>query len=126
MRNWDSQQIREEDIDIGNSYIMTDYDAKKLQRQPPQSFTCESMKGPSFEHLRDIIILPFTVTVVTPYLIFDPKQNLLATTFTIKLIGLIILLSAGTILFFVFLFSIHRKKVRLPVEAYSKVNNYRP
>ena len=56
-------------------------------------------------HLRDIIILPFTVTVVVPYLLYNEEQGIIPDHISLKIVGWIVL-AAGTMLFFytVFLF----------------------
>src|SRR5687767_11483236 len=57
------------------------------------------MKGPSvFKHLRDVLILPFTVTCIVPYLIYDPHQKLFPDSVPAKSIGVLFLLS-GVALF---------------------------
>jgi protein-S-isoprenylcysteine O-methyltransferase Ste14 len=56
-------------------------------------------------HLRDILILPFTVTVIVPYLIYNADDDRIPETIYFKTLGIIIGL-AGLSLFFytVFLF----------------------
>jgi protein-S-isoprenylcysteine O-methyltransferase Ste14 len=52
------------------------------------------MKSPSvFKHLRDILVLPFTVTCIVPYLIYNPEQDLVPDSPIIKSAGALILLS---------------------------------
>lgn len=54
---------------------------------------------PSFlQHIRDIILLPITVTAVVPYLIYDPAQTGIRDILSIKLLGLLFLI-AGLYLF---------------------------
>ena len=56
-------------------------------------------------HLRDILILPFSVTVIVPYFIYEGHDDRIPETIFLKIIGVIIG-SAGSFLFFytVFLF----------------------
>jgi protein-S-isoprenylcysteine O-methyltransferase Ste14 len=56
-------------------------------------------------HLRDILILPFTVTVIVPYLIYNPGDHRIPDTIYFKILGILVGL-AGLSLFFytVFLF----------------------
>jgi protein-S-isoprenylcysteine O-methyltransferase Ste14 len=57
------------------------------------------MKNPSvFKHVRDILILPFTVTCIVPYLIHNPEQNLIPDSLIMKSVGASIFL-AGFSLF---------------------------
>lgn len=73
------------------------------------------MQQPSLiKHLRDVILLPFMVTVVIPYLIYNENQVLPDNTGT-KILGLLFL-SAGLILFFytVFLFRVYGKGTLAP------------
>jgi protein-S-isoprenylcysteine O-methyltransferase Ste14 len=58
-----------------------------------------------FKHLRDILILPFTVTVIVPYLLYDEKQLFIPDTLLCKIAG-VLLAAAGLTLFLytVFLF----------------------
>ena len=50
------------------------------------------------KHIRDIIILPFTVTVIVPYLVYNPKQTLLKASTIIQITGGLFL-TAGLCLF---------------------------
>lgn len=64
------------------------------------------MESPSImKHLRDILIMPFTVTFIVPYLLYDSKDEMIPHTLTIKLTGWLIAV-AGSALFVytVFLF----------------------
>ncbi len=64
------------------------------------------MESPSIlKHLRDIIIMPFTVTFVVPYLLYDSKDELIPHNPNLKIIGWLIAV-AGSALFVytVFLF----------------------
>lgn len=64
------------------------------------------MKPPSLlSHLRDVLILPFTVTCIVPYLIYDPTRLFIPDTIILKIIGGVVL-AAGLSLFVytVFLF----------------------
>ena len=56
-------------------------------------------------HLRDILILPFSVTVIVPYFIYDAHDGRIPETIFLKILGIIVG-SAGVFLFFytVFLF----------------------
>jgi protein-S-isoprenylcysteine O-methyltransferase Ste14 len=66
------------------------------------------MESPSIlKHLRDIIIMPFTVTFVVPYLLYDSKDELIPHNANLKIIGWLIAV-AGSALFVytVFLFKI--------------------
>ena len=56
-------------------------------------------------HLRDILILPFSVTVIIPYFIYDGHDDRIPETIFLKILGVIVG-SAGLFLFFytVFLF----------------------
>lgn len=64
-----------------------------------------SKVAPLIAHLRDILILPFSVTVIIPYFIYDPHDHRIPESIFLKIIGVIIGL-AGLLLFFytVFLF----------------------
>ncbi|NII26029.1 isoprenylcysteine carboxylmethyltransferase family protein [Pseudoflavitalea sp. X16] len=67
------------------------------------------MHQPSLiKHLRDILILPFTVTVIAPWFIYNPQQDTIPANMLTKVMGLLFL-APGVLLFFytVFLF---RKK----------------
>lgn len=56
-------------------------------------------KSPSvFKHIRDILILPFTVTCIVPYLVYDPTQNRITDHLLVKASGVVLLL-AGVSLF---------------------------
>jgi protein-S-isoprenylcysteine O-methyltransferase Ste14 len=61
--------------------------------------------APITAHLRDIIILPFSVTIIIPYFIYHPDDRRIPETIYLKILGASIGL-AGLILFFytVFLF----------------------
>jgi protein-S-isoprenylcysteine O-methyltransferase Ste14 len=56
-------------------------------------------------HLRDILILPFSVTVIIPYLIYDGKGDLMPNNIVFKTLGFLVALG-GLLLFLytVFLF----------------------
>jgi protein-S-isoprenylcysteine O-methyltransferase Ste14 len=51
-----------------------------------------------FEHIRDIVILPFTVTVIIPYLCYNKNRVLFPDNVFLKAIGLVLLI-AGLALF---------------------------
>ena len=64
------------------------------------------MESPSFlKHVRDIIILPFTVTFIIPYLLYNSREQLIPHSISLKLVGWLIAV-AGSALFVytVFLF----------------------
>jgi protein-S-isoprenylcysteine O-methyltransferase Ste14 len=66
------------------------------------------MESPSIlKHLRDIMLLPFTVTFIIPYLLYDSKDLIIPHTISIKIIGWLIAV-AGSALFVytVFLFKL--------------------
>src|SRR4030095_4204573 len=53
-----------------------------------------AMRQPSIlKHIRDIIILPFTVTFIIPWLCYDKNQTLLPDSFVFKVLGLVFLIS---------------------------------
>ena len=57
------------------------------------------MQQPSIlKHTRDIIILPFTATVIIPYLCYNKNQSLFPDHFVFKALGVVFLIS-GTCLF---------------------------
>jgi protein-S-isoprenylcysteine O-methyltransferase Ste14 len=64
------------------------------------------MESPSiFKHLRDIIIMPFTVTFVVPYLLYDSKDELIPHNPSLKIIGwLIAVIGSALFVYTVFLF----------------------
>ena len=81
------------------------------------------MESPSIlKHLRDIIIMPFTVTIVVPYLLYDSKDLLIPHSPTLKLIGWLIAV-AGSALFVytVFLFKIMGQGTLAPWEPTQKL-----
>ena len=56
------------------------------------------MQQPSIlKHIRDIIILPFTVTVIIPYLSYNKNQYLFPDSIVFKVIGLFFLISGLTL-----------------------------
>ncbi len=57
--------------------------------------------------MRDILILPFTVTVIVPYWIYNPAQQHIPDTFLIKTIGGLIALSGLSL--FLYTVSLFRK-----------------
>lgn len=69
-------------------------------------------------HVRDIIILPFTVTVVVPFLIFSDEQPLFLSNLAVRIIG-ITLFAFGLLLFFytVYLFNTVGKGTLAPWSA---------
>jgi protein-S-isoprenylcysteine O-methyltransferase Ste14 len=57
------------------------------------------------KHLRDILILPFTVTVIVPYIVYDSTSDVIPDNAFIKTIGVLICLSGFALfLYTVFLF----------------------
>lgn len=64
------------------------------------------MKQPSLlKHLRDILILPFTVTVIVPYLIYNPVKVFPFHSTLLVIAGILILLAGASLfLYTVFLF----------------------
>lgn len=81
------------------------------------------MESPSIlKHLRDIILLPFTVTFVVPYLLYDSTDEVLPHTVTLKLVGWLIAV-AGSALFVytVFLFKILGQGTLAPWEPTKKL-----
>jgi protein-S-isoprenylcysteine O-methyltransferase Ste14 len=81
------------------------------------------MESPSIlKHLRDIIILPFTVTLVVPYLLYDSTEVLIPHTVSLKLTGWLIAV-AGSALFVytVFLFKILGNGTLAPWEPTKKL-----
>jgi len=76
------------------------------------------MESPSIlKHLRDIIILPFTVTFVVPYLLYDSTDFTIPHSVTLKLVGWLIAV-AGSALFVytVFLFKVLGRGTLAPWE----------
>ena len=58
-----------------------------------------------FSHLRDILLLPFTVTVIVPYFIYNGKVEFIPNSILIKGLGLLILIPGLTLfLYTIFLF----------------------
>lgn len=52
------------------------------------------MQQPSIQkHIRDIIILPFTVTVILPWLFYNKNQTLFPDNIVFKVLGLVFLIS---------------------------------
>jgi protein-S-isoprenylcysteine O-methyltransferase Ste14 len=53
-----------------------------------------SEQNPSLlKHFRDILILPFTVTVIVPYAVYDPAQQLIPDDTVVKVFGVLLCLS---------------------------------
>jgi protein-S-isoprenylcysteine O-methyltransferase Ste14 len=73
-------------------------------------------------HLRDVLVLPFTVTCIIPYLVYDPQQNLTGDRVLVKIAG-ILLLGSGLSLFLytVFLFQKIGKGTLAPWSAKQKL-----
>ena len=81
------------------------------------------MESPSIlKHLRDIIIMPFTVTFVVPYLLYDSKDELIPHNSNLKIIGWLIAV-AGSALFVytVFLFKTLGQGTLAPWEPTKKL-----
>lgn len=67
------------------------------------------------EHLRDIIILPFTVTAIIPYIIYNKNQELLPDNFFLKTTGIIIFTSGLFLLLYtIYLFKSYGKGTLAP------------
>lgn len=64
------------------------------------------MKSPSLlKQLRDIIILPFTVTLLIPYLLFNSQEQIIPHSISLKAIGwLIAVIGSALFVYTVFLF----------------------
>lgn len=64
------------------------------------------MKSPSLlSHLRDVLILPFTVTVIVPYFIYNADSSFIPDNIALKIIGLIFFLGGLSLLIYtIFLF----------------------
>ncbi len=76
------------------------------------------MQQPSIlKHIRDIIILPFTVAVIIPYLCYDKNQSLFPDSGFLTILGFVFL-SSGALLFFwsVYLFWAFGKGTLAPWE----------
>ena len=74
------------------------------------------MQQPSIlHHIRDILILPFTVTIIIPYLCYNKNQTLFRESFLVKLLGIVFLI-CGICLFFwtVYLFKVYGKGTLAP------------
>ncbi|HEY0668865.1 MAG TPA: isoprenylcysteine carboxylmethyltransferase family protein [Sphingobacteriaceae bacterium] len=78
-------------------------------------------------HIRDIIILPFTVTVVVPYLIHSREQPFFSDSIILKMSG-IIFFTFGLFLFFytVYLFNTFGKGTLAPWAATRRLVVYGP
>ncbi|MBT1699987.1 isoprenylcysteine carboxylmethyltransferase family protein [Fulvivirgaceae bacterium PWU4] len=81
------------------------------------------MKTPSIvAHLRDVLILPFTVTCIIPYLIYDPVQHFISDHLLIRAVGFLFLLSGLSLfLYTVFLFRTIGKGTLAPWSAKQKL-----
>ena len=59
------------------------------------------MKTPSLlAHMRDLLLLPFTVTVIVPYLLYDRDQSVIPHDTRLKIIGLALLLPGLALLLY--------------------------
>jgi protein-S-isoprenylcysteine O-methyltransferase Ste14 len=81
------------------------------------------MESPSiFKHLRDIILLPFTVSFVIPYLIYNSKDPLIPHNIMLKIIGWLIAVSGSAIFVYtVFLFKTIGQGTLAPWEPTQKL-----
>jgi len=58
-----------------------------------------------FVHIKNILILPFTVTVIIPYLVYKPGKEFLPSGFLFKIPGILLLAAGLTLLIYtIFLF----------------------
>lgn len=65
-------------------------------------------KNPSvLKHFRDILILPFTVTVIVPYAVYNPAQQFIPDTVLVEIPGVLIGLSGLTL--FIYTVSLFRR-----------------
>jgi len=73
-------------------------------------------------HLRDIFILPFSVTVIIPYFIYDAHDDRIPETIFLKILG-VVMAGSGSFLFFytVFLFKNIGKGTLAPWSAKKKL-----
>lgn len=81
------------------------------------------MESPSnLKHLRDIFLMPFTVTLLVPYLLYDSKDVFIPHNVTLKLVGWLIAV-AGSALFVytVFLFKMVGQGTLAPWEPTKKL-----
>ncbi len=81
------------------------------------------MESPSnWKHLRDILLMPFTVTFIIPYLLYDSRDPFIPHSITTKLIGWLIAV-AGSALFVytVFLFKMMGQGTLAPWEPTKKL-----
>src|SRR5687768_10756148 len=68
-----------------------------------------------FKHLRDILILPFSVTVIVPYLLYNPQGTRMHHLLYLKVMGVIIgLFGLALFLYTVFLFKTIAKATLAP------------
>lgn len=58
------------------------------------------MRPSLFSHLRDIILLPFTVTVVVPCFIIDGNEGIIPNALWVKIPGILFALAGLTLLFY--------------------------
>ena len=83
------------------------------------------MESPSIlKHLRDIILLPFTVTFIVPYLLYDSNSRdvVLPHTVTLKLIGWLIAVGGSALFVYtVFLFKMLGQGTLAPWEPTKKM-----
>lgn len=82
----------------------------------------ESKSPSNLKHVRDIILLPFTVTFIVPYLLYDSKDMVIPHTLSLKIIGWVIAV-AGSALFVytVFLFKLMGQGTLAPWEPTKKL-----
>ena len=81
------------------------------------------MESPSIlKHLRDIIIMPFTVTIIVPYLLYDSKDEFIPHNWSLKLTGwLIAVCGSALFVYTVFLFKILGQGTLAPWEPTKKL-----
>ena len=87
-----------------------------------------SIRQPSLiKHIRDIIILPFTVTVVIPYFIYNEKQASIPDNFITKILGIILFIPGLSLfLYTVYLFKTFGKGTLAPWTPTQKLVNLGP
>jgi protein-S-isoprenylcysteine O-methyltransferase Ste14 len=81
------------------------------------------MESPSnWKHLRDILLMPFTVTFIIPYLLYDSRDPFISHSLTTKLIGWLIAVGGSALFVYtVFLFKILGQGTLAPWEPTKKL-----
>lgn len=81
------------------------------------------MESPSnWKHLRDILLMPFTVTFIIPYLLYDSRDPFIPHSTTTKLIGwLIAVIGSALFVYTVFLFKMIGQGTLAPWEPTKKL-----